>query len=467
MPRWVKTMTCCPSFASRKWSYGEVADILFSMTNPLVYLLVINWNGLEHLRECFDSLMGLTYPNVRILLIDNASTDGSTAFVRENYGADPRLEILDLDTNLGWAGGNNAGISHAVAAGADYVFLLNNDTAIQPDAVDVLVAAAQARPNAGALAPKMLMFHSPEILNSVGLECSIIGAAWDRGIGRLDRPRWNDERPVMGACGGAAFFRVEALRKTGLLTTDFEIYLDDLDLCLQMWDCGYEVWTCPQAVVRHKFSATTGTGAWAQRKYFLNTRNRLFLMMRNFPLHALPFALGCYGIGEVRAIGRSVWNRQWWRVRAHVRSWLSFWGYIPQAVRERQRRSGWKQGQFWPLILKNRMFFGGTDFPADGWYPSRVLKTGSYQPISARAWADVPGGRLRLYYVNCYPRLGAVSIQILSGGNALANIETLNEGQCVLEVPPGRIEFVAQHIFEAEQTGEQIDIGGWLRLEVT
>ncbi|MCX5771387.1 MAG: glycosyltransferase family 2 protein, partial [Candidatus Hydrogenedentes bacterium] len=174
------------------------------MRRPLVYVLVINWNGLEHLEECFETLLGGTYGNARFLLIDNGSSDGSVGFVRDRFGGDDRVEVLECGTNLGWAGGNNAGMRRALEAGADYVFLLNNDTATERDAVEKLVEMAESKPAAGALAPKMLMYGCPDILNSVGLECSIIASSWDLGIGRLDGERWNEPRQVIGVCGGAA-----------------------------------------------------------------------------------------------------------------------------------------------------------------------------------------------------------------------------------------------------------------------
>lgn len=436
------------------------------MNRPLVYVLVINWNGVQHLQECLDSLIAVTYPNVRFLFIDNASTDGSVQFVNTHYSADARVEILALDTNLGWAGGNNAGMERALAAGADYVFLLNNDTAVAGDVLDALVDMAERRPQAGALAPRMLMFDCPEILNSIGLECSAIGAAWDRGIGRLDHERWHEERPVLGACGGAAFFKAEALRQTGLLSTDFEIYLDDLDMCLQMWQAGYEVWTCPSAVVRHKFSATTGAGAWARRKYFLNTRNRILLMLRNFPVIWLPYAFLLYGLGECRALARAALCREWWRAMAHVRSWTSIFSYMPAALRERWRRQGWTGNPFWPLVIKTKMFFEGTEFPVHGWYEPRVINGVSIQPISARAWRDVPPGRLRVSHMNCYPRLGATAIDVLLNGRHIGRLETVSAGEQAFETEGGLLEFICDRLFLAEQTGERMDLGGWLHVEV-
>lgn len=434
------------------------------MDKPLVYVLIINWNGMEHLQGCFDSLMAIAYPNVRLLLIDNGSSDGSVAFVRNTYGNDSRVEVLELDCNLGWAGGNNAGMEHAMAAGADFIFLLNNDTAVAPDVIERLLEAAQQRPQTAALAPKMLMFDCPDIVNSVGLECSIIGAAWDRGIGRLDGPRWDDACRVIGVCGGAAFYRAAVLKEIGLLSTDFEIYLDDLDLCMRMWDAGYEVWTCPEAVVRHKFSATTGTGAWARRKYFLNTRNRMLLMLRNFPRAKLPLAIATYKIGEMRAVGRALLEGEWWRVLAHVKSWGAFFSYLPKAVRAR-RESRTAGGSFWPLVRKDRMFFGGTEFPVDGWYAPRSLGSGAFRPMSRRAWLDAPEGRLRVHHMNCYPRLGATAIQVFLNGRMITKLATQDEDVCLLEVTAGRVDFVSERVFYADDTGDRLDVGGWIRIE--
>ncbi|MCX5759576.1 MAG: glycosyltransferase family 2 protein [Candidatus Hydrogenedentes bacterium] len=419
--------------------------------------------NLQSAAECFDTLLAGTYRNTRFLLIDNASTDTSVAFVRERYGSDPRVEILELPENLGWSRGNNAGIERAMAASADYVFLLNNDTATDADAVEQLVAMAEQHPETGALAPKMLLYSAPAILNSVGIECSIIGSSWDRGIGRLDGPQWDTPVPVLAACGGAAFLRVEALRKAGVLPTDFDIYLDDLDLGLRIWNAGYEILTCPAARVRHKFSATMGQGKAARRKYYLNTRNRTYVILRDFPMSRWPMVKVVFFVGEMRAIGRAILDGAWWRVMAHVRSWFAGMAYMPRAARERVRR--WRTGQsrcrFWHLIRKDCMFFRGVPFPEDGWYAPRD----GVRPIAACARLEVAAGRLRLVLVNCYPALGTVSIDVLINGQPVARLETLDRDERVLDIPACELVFVARHIFLAEETGEAFDCGGWLAVE--
>ncbi|GMW02231.1 MAG: glycosyl hydrolase [Candidatus Hydrogenedentota bacterium] len=328
------------------------------MTPPLVHVLVINWNGMEHVEECFSSLLATTYSNVRFVLVDNASTDGSPEFVQEHFGHDSRVEFLRLPENRGWSGGNNAGIERALEAGADYVLLLNNDTWVAPSAVEMLVRAGEAYPGTGAFAPKMLLYDNPRLINSMGIECSIIGVGWDLGLGQPDGPKWDVPRQVLGVCGGAAFFRTSILRKTGLLPTDFEIYLDDLDLCLRIWDLGSEVWTCPGAVVRHKFSATMGKGKRARRKYYLNTRNRMRLMLRHFPRRRAAAILAAFAHGEAKALGRAMLDRQLWKILAHLRAWISSLLYIPAARRMRRiwRDKGMGNCRFWPLVRTDCLF---------------------------------------------------------------------------------------------------------------
>ncbi len=334
------------------------------MSTPIVHVLIINWNGLEHLEACFSSLLASPYKEVRFVLVDNASTDGSAAFVRQKFGHDPRVEFVLLDKNLGWSGGNNAGMRRALEMGADYVLLLNNDTRVAADAIQRLVALAESEPETGALAPKLLMFDEPRFINSIGLVASTIGAAWDRCIGEVNGPKWDEHVPVIGVCGAGFFIRSEALRKTGLLPEDFGIYLDDLDLSMRLWNAGYTVLTCPESVIYHKFSATMGEGAQARRKYHLNTRNRARIVLRNFPREKFLSTFFDFALGETRAVGRAVLNREWWKAFVHLRTWYESLAYIPAALEERaaRRHAGIHECKFWDLIVRRPQFFPGTEF---------------------------------------------------------------------------------------------------------
>jgi GT2 family glycosyltransferase len=430
------------------------------MSEPLVYVLVINWNGREHLADCFDSLLVGSYRKCRFVLIDNNSADDSIAFVEENYD-DPRVEILALPENLGWSGGNNRGIEQALDAGADYIFLLNNDTAIAPDAVELLVEAAENKPECGALAPKMVLFDAPHLLNSVGIECSIIGSSWDIGVGRIDAPKWSEPRKVLGVCGGAMFLRSEALRKAGLLP-DFQIYLDDLDLCLRIWNAGYEIWNCPEAAVRHKFSATMGAGKRLRQKYYLNTRNRMRLVMRNFPASQMHRVLPKMLLGEAKSLGRGFLDGEYWKFWAHAKAWGASLAYISEA--RRARRQFGTSARFWDQIRHDVLFFPGVELPDEGWYAERMLDGDPFRPISKTATMDWEGGELRITLVNCYPALGEAEVEILAGGQVIARLLTSDRVEKVVMVPEGRLEFRANRIFDADDTGELSDFGGWLRI---
>lgn len=437
------------------------------MNQPLVHVLIINWNGMEHLPECFDTLLESTYGNVEFVLLDNGSTDGSVEFVESTYGHDKRVEVLHWESNLGWGGGNNVGLRRALESDAKYVFVLNNDTAVAPDAIEKLVAMAEERPEIGALAPKMLLYSNPTLINSLGITCSIIGCGWDVGIGRLDGERWNAPRQVAGFCGGAALLRVDALRKTGLLPEEFGIYSDDLDLSFRVWNAGYEIWSCPEAVVRHKFSATMGEVKRVREKYFLNTRNRFWLLARNFPLAKIPLVKAAALLGECKALGRAVLDGEFWRVQAHARAWLASVGYMGTALSERwrRRRNGMGPCRFWHLVVPRPLFAPALHLPEDGWYPEQLYRGWRVRPMSSIAHAHVAAGRVRILHVNRCARAGLTDIEVRQGSQVLAALSTHDADETVLEVAEGMLEFRARKIFNAEETDVTFDIGGWIQME--
>ncbi|MCP4645952.1 MAG: glycosyltransferase family 2 protein [bacterium] len=436
------------------------------MQQPLVHVLIVNWKGRPHVQECFESLLAGNYPNARFVLLDNASDDGSLEFVQTHYGDRPNVDIVLLGENLGWSRANNVGMDRAMDAGADYVFLLNDDTVTAPDAIARMVEMAEAHPEIGCVAPKMLLYDNPDLLNSMGVTCSVVGAGWDIGLGRLDGPEWNESRPVLGACGGACLFRVDTLRKTGLLPDDFDIYLDDLDLCLRVWSAGYEIRTCPAAEVRHKFSATMGHGSAARRKYFLNTRNRMYLILRNFPWSHMPFVKVCLGLAEARAVGRAVLNREWWKLGVHVRAWIAGAVYVPKSLgmRAEQRRRGLRPARFWAMVQSRPFFFPGVELPQDGWYEERSIRGAMLRPVSRTASLHVDTGRLRVTHANCYPQSGQSDIEVSLDGEPLAVLRTKDLDETVIDVPaPGTLQFKARFVFDAEPSGP--DFGGWVRVD--
>ena len=129
-----------------------------------VCVLILNLNGKQHLEYCLPSVVRTEYSNLEIVLVDNNSSDDSVGFTRANF---PQVNVLQNPKNLGWAAGNNAGIRYALERGADFLLVMNNDTTVQADMLDELMAYAGA-PDVGILAPKIYYFDEPERIWSVG-----------------------------------------------------------------------------------------------------------------------------------------------------------------------------------------------------------------------------------------------------------------------------------------------------------
>ncbi len=432
---------------------------------PRVHVLVINWNGREHLEACFDSLLASDYPDFEAVLVDNGSTDGSVTFFRERWGGDPRCALLALDRNRGWSGGNNAGLRRAMDAGARYALLLNNDTRIAPDALSRAVDRAESDPRVGAVALKMVLFDQPWVVNSLGIAMSRAGAGWDIGAGRLDGMVLPPEE-VAGACGGACLLRLDALERVGLFPERFGIYLDDLDLCLRLWDDGWRVVTCPEAVVEHKFSASMGHGPGARRKYFLATRNRLLLLARNTPVSALPGAAWATLAAELRSLGAAARDGDWWKWLAHGRAWYDVFLATRETIAHRRAmdRLGLDRARHGRLTRREPLFGPEVVLPVRGFYPLRPPVTGSARAISRAAWLEDPPAGLRI-------RLEAPLRGVFPGPVTIWQDDTpsavlARPGEAyALQESAKRIRLEASGMARAEETGLPWDTGAWVTLE--
>ncbi len=241
--------------------------------SPLVSVVIPNWNGASHLPVCLESLRTQTYSPIEVLLVDNASTDGSPALVEQQY---PEVRLLPLDHNLGLTGGNNAGFH---AAHGEILVSLNNDTEATPHFVEALVTALQEQPEAGIAASKMLLFDRRETLHSAGDGYGLNGIPFNRGVwqrdeGQFDQPAW-----IFGGCGGAVAYRRAMLDQVGLFDESFFMYCEDVDLNWRAQLAGWRCWYTPEAVVYHKLSATGG-GPLAS---FYTGRNTLWVIAKDYP----------------------------------------------------------------------------------------------------------------------------------------------------------------------------------------
>lgn len=255
---------------------------------PVVSVIVLTYNGREHLEECLASLQAQTYLPREIILVINGSEDGSADFVRRRF--DHSIRVIELAENIGYTGGNNAGIR---SARGEYIALLNDDTRVDSDWLQEMVKALESRPDCAMAAGKILSYYHPEIIDNVGHIFYRDGTFRGRGRLEVDRGQYDREEEVLSPSGCALLFRKKALDEVGLFDEDFFIYGDDAELSLRMRVAGWRARYAPRAVVYHKYSASTG--AYSAFKAFLVERNRIWLTIKYFPPGALwmsPFYAG-------------------------------------------------------------------------------------------------------------------------------------------------------------------------------
>ena len=236
-------------------------------------VVIPNWNGARFLAVCLDALRDQTQDGVEIILVDNASSDGSQRFVKTNY---PEVRLLELEENRGFTGACNLGIE--AAAGA-YIALLNNDTEVEADWAEQVLAAFADHPDAGIIASKMLLFDQRDRFHTAGDFFTIDGVAGNRGAWEKDSGQFDRGEFVFSACGGSAVYRASMLREIGKLDDDFFFLLEDADLAWRAQLAGYKVWYEPRAVVYHHLSATGG-GVTAS---YHAGRNGIWLIVKNMP----------------------------------------------------------------------------------------------------------------------------------------------------------------------------------------
>jgi len=242
---------------------------------PSLSVVIVNWNGRHLLGPCLDALRRQTFRDFEIILVDNASRDGSAEWVAEHY---PDVQIVRNESNLGFAAGNNRGFA---AAQGEFFVLLNNDTEAEPGLLQALVDAARQGERVGAVAGVLVFAHRPEVVASAGLRVGWDGVALDAFAGRPCTALPPGPVEAFGASGGAALYRRRMLEEIGPFHPEYFFYLEDTDLAWRARLAGWRCWLAPQAVVRHVYSATAGQGS--PFKSFQLARNRWLVLFLNLP----------------------------------------------------------------------------------------------------------------------------------------------------------------------------------------
>lgn len=246
---------------------------------PLVAIIVLTWNQRDLTLDCLTSLAELDYPidRLQIIVADNGSSDDTAAAIRERF---PAVTVLENGDNLGFAEGNNVGIRYALEGTAEYVMLLNNDTAVDRQMLSELLAVMEQFSDVGIVGPKMLYFDPSNVIWCAGNRIdwrsggSIRLQAEEPDTKNGDEPR---EADFITAC--AILLRRQVVEQIGLLDLRFFIYYEETDWCVRATKAGWRILYVPSARLWHKVSAAMGTTSPAT-DYYMN-RNVLLFLAKN------------------------------------------------------------------------------------------------------------------------------------------------------------------------------------------
>jgi hypothetical protein len=252
-------------------------------------VVVVNWNGRGVLEDCLRSLAGSGYPGLRILMVDNASSDNSVAWTRSRF---PQVEVLASAENLRWAGGNNLALRQLASEGwpQQQVLLLNNDTVVPEGSLERLTGAVAATPEAWAATPRIVYASDPaRAWYDGGRVGSWTGWVRHDGIRRLTGKLPAENRRVEYGTGCALLLTREALARCGLLDTAYHFYGEDADYSLRLRAAGGQILHVPRSVILHQVSVSLG--ATSPRKLYLRSRSHVRLLRRHWPRHRWPVLL--------------------------------------------------------------------------------------------------------------------------------------------------------------------------------
>ncbi len=246
--------------------------------NPKIGIIIVNWNGKEDTLECLESLSVLTYTNVETIVVDNGSTNDSVQVISSVF---PQITLICNDKNLGFAGGNNVGIKHAISSKCDYIYLLNNDTIVKPNVLNAFLEHMNALNGPAILGSKVYLFEDKTRFDHLGGIWNEHEAQFDLLHARSVDDGIQFEKPIEVdyVCGCSLFAPASAFQELGLLEEKYFLFWEESDFCFRAKKNGYSVFVSPHAKIWHKVSASF-VGGKPHTTYFW-WRNRLLFIDRN------------------------------------------------------------------------------------------------------------------------------------------------------------------------------------------
>ena len=254
--------------------------------NPSVAVVILNFNTKYFLEKFLKSVVNSTYSNFQIYVADNASTDDSVQFIKDQY---PQIKLIVLEKNYGFTGGYNRALKQI---NSDYYILLNSDVEVKSDWIEPMVELAEKTPNIGAIQPKILDYKNPatfEYAGACGGYIDKYGFPFCRGrifeYLEKDLNQYDDEKEIFWSSGASMFVKADLYHKLGGLDEDFFAHMEEIDFCWRLHHQGYKVMVCPKSVVYHVGGGTLQKSN--PKKTYYNFRNGLILLIKNLPSNKL------------------------------------------------------------------------------------------------------------------------------------------------------------------------------------
>lgn len=294
---------------------------------PDITIIIPSWNGLHLLITCLMSISNQRFRRFEVILMDNGSTDDTAAWVACHH---PDVTVVRFSVNRGFSAAVNEGIRRSKGR---YLFLLNNDTELEPDCLERLVQAAEANPAYAAFAPKMIQFYDRDVLDGIGDGVLRGGAGYRIGSREPDGMVWDGPRPVFGPCAGAALYRRSFFETAGWFDEDFFAYLEDVDINFRAVRLGLRSLSVPDARVYHMGSRTSGS----QLNPFTvsqTTQNMIRVVIHNYPVSILFRQWPVIVLQHFGWLGMMLWTRQFSAWMAGILAGLL---NFPEMVKKRRQ----------------------------------------------------------------------------------------------------------------------------------
>lgn len=258
---------------------------------PLISIITVNYNQTQVTLDLLNSLQSVTYPNIEIIVVDNASRENPKAIINHNF---PEVIVISIEENLGFAGGNNEGIR--IAKGKYFLFL-NNDTEVEPDFLEPMIRFMEQNPKTGMCSPKIRFFEDKDLIQYAGSSDMdyLRVASYTIGYGQKDIGQYNKTEFTHLIHGAAMLVPRQVIEKVGFMAEQFFLYYEELDWCERIKRAGYQIAYISDSLVYHKESVSVGKSSLLQIYY--KTRNRILFVRRNLKGFQLLLSLAyLYGI---------------------------------------------------------------------------------------------------------------------------------------------------------------------------